>query len=68
MQVITFSPSTIETFSIKLEINLVLINGYPKTQKLLLDEGNELNLFNGSELCIKAEGGPTCLTRAILRN
>ncbi len=47
---------------------LVLINGYPKTQKLLLDEGNELNLFNGSELCIKAEGGPTCLTRAILRN
>ena len=46
---------------------LVLIKGYPKTVELLLNEGNKINLFNGNELCIKAEGGPTCLTRAILR-
>ena len=46
---------------------LVLIKGYPKTAELLLNEGNKINLFNGNELCIKAEGGPTCLTRAILR-
>ena len=46
---------------------LVLIKGYPKTAELLLNEGSHINLFNGNELCIKAEGGPTCLTRAILR-
>ena len=46
---------------------LVLIKGYPKTAELLFNEGNKINLFNGNELCIKAEGGPTCLTRAILR-
>ena len=43
------------------------MNGYPKTNELLLNENCNLNLFNGNELCIKAEGGPTCLTRAILR-
>ena len=46
---------------------LVLIKGYPKTVELLLNEGSYINLFNGNELCIKAAGGPTCLTRAILR-
>ncbi|PPR47106.1 MAG: N(G),N(G)-dimethylarginine dimethylaminohydrolase [Alphaproteobacteria bacterium MarineAlpha5_Bin9] len=47
---------------------LVLIDGYPKTQELLLNEGNEIVLFEGKELCIKTEGGPTCLTRPILRD
>ncbi len=46
---------------------LVLIKEYPKTAELLLKEGSKINLFNGNELCIKAEGGPTCLTRPILR-
>ena len=46
---------------------LVLINGYPKTVELLLSEGSKIKLFNGNELCLKTEGGPTCLTRAILR-
>jgi len=46
---------------------LVFIKGYPKTAELLINEGNEINIFNGNELCIKAEGGPTCLTRPILR-
>ncbi len=47
--------------------NLVLIKGYPKTEELLLKEGNKLNLFNGNDLCKKAEGGPTCLTRPLFR-
>ena len=46
---------------------LVLMNGYPKTEELLFNEGCIIKKFNGEELCIKAEGGPTCLTRAILR-
>ena len=47
--------------------NLVLLKGYPKTEKKLIKENCELNIFEGSELCIKAEGGPTCLTRPLLR-
>ena len=47
--------------------NLVSIDGYPKTLDLLSDSNCKLNLFSGNELCIKAEGGPTCLTRPICR-
>lgn len=48
--------------------NLIALNGYPKTVDLLIKYGCKVNLFSGKELCIKAEGGPTCLTRPILRN
>jgi len=48
--------------------NLVTIEGYPKTLDLLSKAECKLSLFSGSELCIKAEGGPTCLTRPIWRN
>ena len=41
---------------------------YPKTCELLDNNGCQLHLFSGKELCIKTEGGPTCLTRPILRN
>jgi N-dimethylarginine dimethylaminohydrolase len=45
----------------------VLVDGFPKTQSLLRDAGCRLEVFTGNELCLKAEGGPTCLTRPILR-
>ena len=48
--------------------NLVTIEGCTKTLDLLSHSGCTLNLFNGNEFCIRAEGGPTCLTRAIWRN
>jgi len=47
--------------------NLVAMKGYPKTIDLLYKSGCQINLFSGGELCIKAEGGPTCLTRPIWR-
>ena len=47
--------------------NLVALKGYPKTNDLLYKSKCKINLFSGSELCIKAEGGPTCLTRPIWR-
>ena len=47
--------------------NLVAMKGYPKTIDLLYKYGCQINLFSGSELCIKGEGGPTCLTRPIWR-
>ena len=47
--------------------NLIMLKGYDKTAELLTKSGCKLNFFRGDELCIKAEGGPTCLTRPILR-
>ena len=47
--------------------NLVALNGYPRTIDLLNKSGCKINTFSGNVLCIKAEGGPTCLTRAIWR-
>ncbi len=47
--------------------NLVSMKGYPKTIDLLIKLGCKINLFSGNELCIKAEGGVTCLTRPIWR-
>ena len=46
---------------------LVMIEGFSATEKLLLESGCDIQTFDGNELCIKAEGGPTCLTRPIYR-
>jgi N-dimethylarginine dimethylaminohydrolase len=45
----------------------VMIDGFPKTAELVRRAGCDVVTFAGDELCLKAEGGPTCLTRPILR-
>ena len=45
----------------------VVIAGNPLTKQMLEDEGVEVFEFNGENLCLKGGGGPTCLTRPILR-
>lgn len=45
----------------------IMVDGYPGTLQRLLDAGCQVTTFSGNELCGKAEGGPTCLTRPILR-
>jgi arginine deiminase len=45
----------------------IMLAGNPKTKKMLENEGVEVREFKGEEICIKGEGGPTCLTRPILR-
>jgi len=45
----------------------VMIEGLPQTAEALRREGCEIVTFPGDHLCIRAEGGPTCLTRPILR-
>ncbi|MSQ97562.1 MAG: amidinotransferase, partial [Gemmataceae bacterium] len=45
----------------------VMTDGFPKTADLVRKAGCEVSTFPGDELCLKAEGGPTCLTRPILR-
>ena len=45
----------------------VMICGFPKTKKALEKNGVNVHTFDGNSLCIGCEGGPTCLTRPILR-
>jgi N-dimethylarginine dimethylaminohydrolase len=44
-----------------------MIAGQPKTQAALEAAGCTIATFPGDELCLKTEGGPTCLTRPVLR-
>lgn len=45
----------------------VMIDGCPETRRRMEGGGCEVLVFPGEELCVKAEGGPTCLTRPIWR-
>jgi dimethylargininase len=46
---------------------VVMVDGNPATQRALLDRGCEVHTFDGSEVCINGSGGPTYITRPILR-
>jgi dimethylargininase len=45
----------------------IMIDGYSHTRNTLEAAGIKLRVFKGDALCIGCEGGPTCLTRPILR-
>ena len=45
----------------------IMLDGLPQTKKVLLDAGIKIQVFDGDALCIGCEGGPTCLTRPLLR-
>ena len=45
----------------------IMLDGIPNTRSALEATGIEVNVFEGDALCIGCEGGPTCLTRPILR-
>ena len=45
----------------------VMLEGNPRTQALLAEAGCHVYTYRGEELSLKAEGGPTCLTRPLLR-
>jgi dimethylargininase len=46
---------------------LVAIEENKKTNQRLRDAGFEVDSFPGWEICINGAGGPTCLTRPLLR-
>lgn len=46
---------------------LVALEENPKTNQKLRDAGYNLKTFSGSELCVSGGGGPTCLTRPLVR-
>jgi N-dimethylarginine dimethylaminohydrolase len=45
----------------------IMLSGLPKTSEALSKAGIKVRLFDGDALCIGCEGGPTCLTRPLLR-
>jgi N-dimethylarginine dimethylaminohydrolase len=49
------------------EKRLLALEENPKTNAKLCAAGFDVRTFPGSELCINGGGGPTCLTRPILR-
>jgi N-dimethylarginine dimethylaminohydrolase len=49
------------------ESRLIAIEENAKTNQRLRDAGFEVLTFPGSEICVNGAGGPTCLTRPLLR-
>jgi N-dimethylarginine dimethylaminohydrolase len=47
--------------------NLIMVGGNPVTQSRLEAAGCKVSEFDGSEICLPGAGGPTCLTRPLLR-
>jgi N-dimethylarginine dimethylaminohydrolase len=47
--------------------NCIMIDGFPKTKKVMEDNGVNVQTFAGDALCMACEGGPTCLTNPIYR-
>ena len=45
----------------------LMLEGNPITRRRLEAAGCEVHIYRGNEISLKAEGGPTCLTRPILR-
>ena len=45
----------------------LMLEGNPMTRDRLEEAGCEVETYRGEEISLKAEGGPTCLTRPLLR-
>jgi dimethylargininase len=45
----------------------VAVDGNPETRRRMEAAGVDVSVFEGSEIARKGEGGPTCLTRPLLR-
>jgi arginine deiminase len=45
----------------------IVLSGNPRTRRMLEDEGVEIWEYKGEEISRKGAGGPTCLTRPLLR-
>ncbi|TPM27482.1 dimethylarginine dimethylaminohydrolase family protein [Mesorhizobium sp. B2-3-4] len=48
-------------------LKVIAVAGFPKTKAAMEAAGCTVEIFDADALCIACEGGPTCLTRPILR-
>jgi dimethylargininase len=46
---------------------VIMLNGNPHTRAALEQHGCEVHTYDGSEISLKGDGGPTCLTFPLLR-
>ena len=46
---------------------VIMLEGNPITQRALERHGCEVHRYRGSEISLKGDGGPTCLTQPLLR-
>ncbi|MDX1738416.1 MAG: arginine deiminase family protein, partial [Alphaproteobacteria bacterium] len=47
---------------------VVMLDRLPNTKALLEDAGCKVHVYKGDEISRKGEGGPTCLTRPLVRS
>ena len=46
---------------------VVMVDGAPTVRTALEARGVEVHVYDGSDLSLKGDGGPTCLTAPLLR-
>ena len=46
---------------------VVMVDGAPRVRRALEERGVEVHVYDGSDLSLKGDGGPTCLTAPLLR-
>jgi N-dimethylarginine dimethylaminohydrolase len=46
---------------------VIMLAGCPATRRALERHGCEVHCYDGSEVSVKGDGGPTCLTQPLLR-
>jgi N-dimethylarginine dimethylaminohydrolase len=46
---------------------VVMVDGVPDVRRALEQRGVEVHVYDGSDLSLKGDGGPTCLTAPLLR-
>lgn len=49
-------------------LDVLMVAGFDGTRRVMEDAGCKVTTFDADALCIPCEGGPTCLTRPILRH
>ena len=47
---------------------VIAVGGFPGTVALMREADCDVTVFRADELCIPCEGGPTCMTRPLLRS
>jgi len=47
--------------------HVIMVDGFPITREVMEAHGCTVETFEADALCIACEGGPTCLTRPVLR-
>ncbi len=71
IQLLDISDSEFETMACNILAvsprKCIMISGNPQTKQMLGDKGIEVWEYGGEEISMKGAGGPTCLTRPLLR-